>query len=98
MSSIDLAIVENVRLLTIKNLEDIHNRFVEYRGTEYIEKSIGLLNILKQINCLIDNYHSHEDDGSFYNEYMELPKLIIDWMIVNYMKAEIDSVENVLYK
>ena len=27
LGSIDFAIVENIRLLSIKNLEDIHNRF-----------------------------------------------------------------------
>ena len=93
LSSIDFAIVENVSLLSIKKLEYIHNRFLEFRGTEYIEKRIALLNILKQINCIIDNYSSYEGDENFYNEYVELRKLIIDWVIDCNTKTEVDNQE-----
>ena len=58
LSSIDFAIVENVRLLSIGDLEAIHIRLLEFRQTNYIENSVTLLNILKQIICIIDNYFS----------------------------------------
>ena len=72
LSSIDFAIVENVKLLSIKSLKDIHNHLLNFRRTGYIENVIALLRILKQINCIIDNFSSYEDDESFYNEYVEL--------------------------
>ena len=54
LSSIDFAMVENVRLISIENLEDIHNRLLENRMSEYIQNSVALLKILKQINCIVD--------------------------------------------
>ena len=81
LSAIDFAIVENVRLLSIKYLEDIHNRLLECRESEYIENRNALINVLKQINCMIDCYKSYEDDEEFYNEYVELRKLIVVWLI-----------------
>ena len=47
LSAIDFAIVENVRLLSIKNLEDIHNRPLDFRQSEYIEKKT----IFNSIKC-----------------------------------------------
>ena len=93
LSSIDSAIVENVRLLSIKKLVDIRNRFLEYRNTEYIENSIALLNILKHINCIMDNYYSYEDNESFYNDYVELRKLITNWVIEYNRKSEVNNQE-----
>ena len=78
LSSVDFAIVENVKLLSIKSLEDIHYHLLKFRQTVYIENDIALFNVLKQINCIKDNYSSYEDDDSFYNEYVELRKLFID--------------------
>ena len=37
--------------------------------------------VLKHINCIIDNYSSYEDNESIYNEYVELRKLIVEWII-----------------
>ena len=91
--SIDFAIVENVKLLSIKKVEDIHNYLLNFRQTGYLEKNIGLFIVLKQINCIIDNYSSCEDDDSFYNEYVELRKLIVDWVIECNTKAEVDNRE-----
>ena len=93
MSSIDFAIVESVKLLSIKSLEDIHNHLLNFRQNGYIENNIALFNVLKHINCIIDNYSSYEDDDSFYNEYVELRKLIIDWLIECNTKAEVDNQE-----
>ena len=58
-----------------------------------MENSIALLNILKQKNCIKDNYSSYEDDESFYIEYIELRRLIIDWLIECNIKAEVDNQE-----
>ena len=60
LSSIDFAIVENVSLVGIKKLEDIHNQLLEFRQSKYIEKRVALLKILKQINCIIDNFSSFQ--------------------------------------
>ena len=40
LNAIDFVIVENVRLISIKYLEDIHNRLLEFRQSEYIEKEL----------------------------------------------------------
>ena len=81
LSEIDFAIVENVRLLDIEKLEDIHNHLLEFGKNNYIEDRIALLKVLKHINCIIDNYSSYEDNESIYNEYVELRKLIVEWVI-----------------
>ena len=94
LSTIDFAIVENVRLLGIKNLEDIHNHLLEFRQTEYIENSVALLKVLKHINCIKDNFSSYEDDESFYNEYVELRKLIVNWLIECNTKPEVNNQSN----
>ena len=91
LSSVDFAIVENVKLLSTKSLEDIHNHLLKLRRTVYIENNIALLNILTQINCIIDNFLSYDDDKSFYNEYVELRKLIIDWVVECDKKAEVGN-------
>ena len=91
LSSNDFAIVENVKLLSIKSLEDNQKHLSKFRQTGYIEKNIALFNVLKQINCIIDNYSSSEDDDCFYNEYVELRKLIVDWVIECNTKAEVDN-------
>ena len=93
LSSIDFAIVENVKLLSIKSLEGIHNHLLKFRRTGYMENNIALLNILKQIKCIIDNFFSYEDDESFYNEYIELRKLLICWVVEYDKKAEVDNQE-----
>ena len=81
LSGIDFAIVENVGLLGIEKLEDIHNYLLEFGKNNYIEDRIALLKVLKHINCIIDNYSSYEDNESIYNEYVELRKLIVEWII-----------------
>ena len=93
LSSIDFAIVENVNLLSIKSLGDIHNHSLKFRQTGYIENNITLFKVLKQINFIIDKYSSYKDDYSFYNEYVELRKFIVVWVIECNTKAEVDSQE-----
>ena len=88
LSEIDFAIVENVRLLGIERLEDIHNHLLEFGKNNYIEDRIALLKVLKHINCIIDNYYSYEDNESIYNEYVELRKLFVEWVIECNIKAE----------
>ena len=80
LSGIDFAMVENVRLLGIEKLEDIHNPLLEIGKNNYIEDRIALLKVLRHINCIIDNYSSYEDNESIYNEYVELRKLIVEWI------------------
>ena len=72
LNAIDFAIVENVRLLSIKNLEDIHNHLLQFRYTGCIENNIVLIKVLEQINSIINIYSTYEDDDSFCNEYLEL--------------------------
>ena len=81
LSEIDFALNENVRLLGIERLEDIHNQLLEFGQNNYIEDRIALLKVLKHINCIIDKYSSFEDNESIYNEYVELRKLIVEWII-----------------
>ena len=78
LSAIDLAIVENVRLISIKCLEDIQNRLLEFRQSEYKENRIALLKVLKHINCIIDIFSSFEDDESIYIEYVEIIRWLVD--------------------
>ena len=47
LSMIDFTIVENVRLLGTKILEDTHNRLLEFRQSEYIENNNALLKVRK---------------------------------------------------
>ena len=91
LNAIDFALVENVRWLSIKSLEDIHNHLLQFRHTGYIENNIALIKVLEQINSIINKYSTYKDDDSFCNGYLELRKLIIDWMIEYHMKAEIDN-------
>ena len=93
LSGIDFAIVENVRLLGIERLEDIHNHLLEFGKDNHIENRIALLKFLKHINCIIDNYSSYEDNECIYNEYVELRKLIVEWLIECNIKTEVE-VEN----
>ena len=81
LSEIHFAIVENVRLLGIEKLEDVHNHLLEFGKNNYIEDRIALLKVLKHINCILNNYSSYEDNESIYNEYVELRKLIVEWVI-----------------
>ena len=81
LGEIDFAIVENVRLLGIEKLEEIHNHLLEFGKDNYIENRIALLKVLKHINCIIDNYSAYEDNECIYNEYVELRKLIIEWLV-----------------
>ena len=74
-------------------MEDIQNHLLKSRQTGYIENNFALIIILKQINCIIDNFSSYEDDESFYNEYVELRRLIIDWVVECDKKAEVDDQE-----
>ena len=80
LSEIDFAILENVRLLVVERLEDIHNHLLEFGKNNYKEDRIALLKVLKHINCIIHNYSSYEDNESIYNEYVELRKLIVEWI------------------
>ena len=93
LSGIDFAIVENVRLLGIEKLEEIHNHLLEFGKDNNIENRIALLKVLKHINCIIDNYSSYEDNECIYNEYVELRKLIIEWLIECNIKTGVE-VEN----
>ena len=68
LSAIDFAVVENVKLLAIQDLESIHNRCLEIGMNDYIENRIELEKVLKYINCTIDNYPCYEDHESLYNE------------------------------
>ena len=53
LSAIDFAMVENVKLLTIQGLEDIHNRCSEIGMNDYIEDRIELEKALKHKSCII---------------------------------------------
>ena len=45
------------------------------------------------MNCIIDNYSNYKDNESIYNEYVELRKLIIDWLIECNTEPEVHSKE-----
>ena len=83
-------------MISIKNLEDLHNRLLENRISEYIENRVALLKVLKQINCIIDNYSCYEDDESIYKEYEEFRKLIVDWLIECSTEPKIDIREQIV--
>ena len=93
LSAIDFAVVENVKLLAIQDSENIHNRCLEIGMNDYIENRIELEKVLKYIICIIDNYPCYEYHESLYNEYLELPKLIVIWLIERNIKPEIDNNE-----
>ena len=81
LNSFDLAMIEKVRSINIKYLEEFHHQFLERRQNEQIKSRNALLKILGQINHMIDNYRYYENDKEFYNEYVELRKYIIDCLI-----------------
>ena len=62
LSEIDFAIVENVKLLGIEKLEEIHNHLLEFGKDNYIEDRIALLKVLKHINCIINKYSCYENN------------------------------------
>ena len=71
------------------NLEDIHNRCLEIGMNDYIEERIELEKVLKHIICIIDNYPCYEDHEILYNEYSELRKILVNWLIERNIKPKI---------
>ena len=71
--------------MDVEKLEDIHNHLLEFGKNIYVEDRIALLKVLKHINCIIDNYSSYEDNESIYNKYVELRKLIVEWINFSYI-------------
>ena len=92
LGTIDFAIVEIVRLISIKDLENIHNSLLQNGTSDYIENGITLLKVLKHINCILDNYSSYEDNESLYIEYVELRRLMVNSLVQCNTKAEVDNI------
>ena len=81
LNTIDFGIVENLILISLEYLEDIHNRLLECGEIGYMEVRVSLLKVLKHINYIIGNFSSYQDNECLYNEYVELRKLIVEWVI-----------------
>ena len=84
LNFIDIASVEkDRRCIGILNLENVHKYLFEKRRTDFIEDRIALSNVLGQINSIIENYYQFPEKD-IKNEYIQLKKLILVWLIVWY--------------
>ena len=72
--------------VNIEQLEEIHDFLINMSGRKFIENMIEILNVLKYINYMIDEYKSLDAE-----KYRALRKLIIDIMIEINNKGDIDE-------
>ena len=88
LNIIDLAIVENI--IGSSDLEDIHKNLLEKGQSEFIEDRVAPSKVLSQLNSMIENcYQFPEED--IKNEYVQLRKLILVWVIECNTKPEVDD-------
>ena len=80
-------IVENIG--GISNLEIVHKYLLEKGQSEFIEDRVALSNVLSQINCIIEEYYKFGEED-IKNEYIQLRKLILFWLIECSTEPEVD--------
>ena len=86
LNLIDTSIVKCPYFMNIEKLEKIHNFLINIPETKFIENMIVILNVLKYIKYMINEYESLGDE-----EYKALRKLIIDIVIEINNKGDIDE-------
>ena len=72
--------------VNIEQLEEIHDFLINMSGRKFIENMIVIINVLKYINYMIDEYKSLDAE-----KYRALRKLIFDIMIEINNKGDIDE-------
>ena len=83
---IDTSIVQTTYFISIEQLEKIHNFLFNMSEMKFIENMIVILNVLKYINYMIDEYKSLD-----LEKYKEWRRLIIGIMIEINTKGDIDE-------
>ena len=86
LNLIDTSIVKTPYFISIEQLEDVHNFLINMSEMKIIENMLVILDVLKYINCMIDEYESLDVE-----KYRALRKLIIDIMIEIYNEGDIDE-------
>ena len=88
LNIIDFAITENI--IVSSHLENIHKYFLEKEESEFIEDIVALSEVLSQINSMIENYYQFPEED-IKNEYVELGRLLLVWLIECNSKPEVDN-------
>ena len=86
LNLIDTSIVQTTYFISIEQLEEKHNFLINMSEMKFLENMIVILNVLKYINYMIDEYKSQDDEN-----YRALRKLIFDIMIEINTKGDIDE-------
>ena len=86
LNLIDTSIVQTTYFVNIEQLEEIHSCLINMSEMKFIENMIVILNVLKYINKVIDEYESLDAE-----KYRALRKLIIDIMIEINDRGDIDE-------
>ena len=81
-------IVENI--IGSSDLEDIHKYLLEKGQSNFIEDRVALSKVLSQIKSMIENYYQFPEED-IKNEYVQLRKLLIVWLMECNTKPEIDD-------
>ena len=88
LNIIDFAIVENN--IGSSDLEGIHKYLLEKRESDFIEDRVALSKVLSQIISMVENYYQLPEED-IKNEYVQLRKLLLVWLIECNIKPEVDD-------
>ena len=88
LNIIDFVIVEYI--FGSSDLEDIHKYLLEKGQSDFIEDRVALSKVLSQTISLIENYYQFPEED-IRNEYVQLRKSILVWLIEGNTKPEIDD-------
>ena len=82
------AMVENI--IGNSDLENIHSYLLDKRQSDFIDNRVALSKVLSQINSMIENYYQFPAKD-IRNEYVQLRKLLLVWLIECNTKPEVDN-------
>ena len=86
------AIVEKIgKCIGISNLENIHNYLLEIGQSVFIKDRVALSIVLSKINSTIENHYQTIVEEDIKNEYIQLRKLILVWLIECSTEPEVDN-------
>ena len=87
LNIIDEAVVENKG---ISNLENVHNYLLEIGQSDFIEDTVALSNVFSKINSILENHYQFVEEVT-KNEYIQLRKFILVWLIEFSTEPEVDN-------
>ena len=81
LNNIDDDIVENNgKYIGISILENIHKYLLEIGQSDFIEDRVAPSNVLSQIISIIESHYQFAEEN-IKNEYNQLKKLLLVWLI-----------------